>query len=250
MRFPWTDTPEETACNLAFGQLHQALMRWLTVDGRIHAETMMAAIGALAGFAAQRTLLAHMATDTAIRREMRLVTTASGTNYIFGEPLNQMFLTNDAAEGQRRLWPLAAGGALAAGLRVEELPELTGMFAHVSQSIGSDREGLPSTDKQPHMTPRDILQRTWPFAKSCLSGALPGMPAELGAPPIASWPAITAQIAARMIRDAATVLDPKTALTILMESAIFASKLDPASVDATEPALGGGASRPGSPERS
>src|SRR5215470_7347370 len=57
--FPWSDDRDSVvACNLAAGNLANNLPRRLTHDGRIHAETYIAAVGAIAGFAAQCSLLA------------------------------------------------------------------------------------------------------------------------------------------------------------------------------------------------
>ena len=58
-RFPWSGTPAFAECNFAFGHLVQNLPRRLTVDGRVHAETYISAVGAIAGYAAQRTLFAE-----------------------------------------------------------------------------------------------------------------------------------------------------------------------------------------------
>jgi hypothetical protein len=58
--FPWKDDAKNfIGCNFAYGDLMNNLPRFLTVEGRIHAETFVAASGAIAGFAAQQTLLAQ-----------------------------------------------------------------------------------------------------------------------------------------------------------------------------------------------
>jgi hypothetical protein len=52
---PWkNDVTNYTGCNFAYADLTMHLPRLLTVDGRLHAETFVAASGAIAGFAAQR----------------------------------------------------------------------------------------------------------------------------------------------------------------------------------------------------
>ena len=43
--FPWTGDPSEVACNLACGSLGHGLAAQLTVEGRLHAETYVAAAG-------------------------------------------------------------------------------------------------------------------------------------------------------------------------------------------------------------
>jgi hypothetical protein len=59
VEWPWQKTPDFVACNFALGHLVENLRRRLIVDGRIHAETYISAVGAIAGYAAQRTLFAE-----------------------------------------------------------------------------------------------------------------------------------------------------------------------------------------------
>lgn len=59
-QFPWMNDGENfIGCNYAFADLINNLPRLLTIEGKIHAETFVAACGAIAGFAAQQTLLAQ-----------------------------------------------------------------------------------------------------------------------------------------------------------------------------------------------
>ncbi len=240
-QYPWTGQPDEVACNLALGHLYHNLKLRLTIDGRIHAETLVAAAGAVAGFAAQRALFARIAAtrDEAVLGQLQLVTTASGATYVFGEPLNQSLFGHSDEEARERLWPHAAGGAVAAGLAAAQLPDLSAMFAHVSRVLGGENEGLPSVPQRPHLPARELLKGVWPVAKMCFTGSLPG--SEVGARfgPVSRrfWPAIAAHAAGSLIREVGPVLDPASALVIAMESAIYASKLDPATIDPAEPAL-------------
>ncbi len=57
--FPWSGYPSSTACNLAAGDLANNLASHLTIDGRVHAETYVAASGTIAGFASQVFTLCH-----------------------------------------------------------------------------------------------------------------------------------------------------------------------------------------------
>jgi hypothetical protein len=58
-KFPWDGDASSIACNLAAGNLANSLAAWMEHDGRIHAETYVAAAGAIAGYAAQRSLMAQ-----------------------------------------------------------------------------------------------------------------------------------------------------------------------------------------------
>src|SRR6266700_1496809 len=56
IQYPWAGTDDEIVVNLAIGSLRDSLMRWLTTERGVHAETLLVSIGAIAGFAAQRAV--------------------------------------------------------------------------------------------------------------------------------------------------------------------------------------------------
>src|SRR5215813_10444701 len=139
---PWKETPDEVACNFALGHLYPNLRGRLTVDGRIHAETYISALGAIAGYAAQRTLFAESPPVMGVN--INLVGAASGDQYWFGDTLNDMLVPKTDAKANRCVWSLAAGGAVSGGLQVEQVPELGAMFKHVASTIGGANEGKSS----------------------------------------------------------------------------------------------------------
>ncbi|AMP00036.1 hypothetical protein CAter282_2172 [Collimonas arenae] len=230
---PWKNTSCEMECNLAMGHLLMNLQPRLQVNGRVHAETYIAAVGAIAGYAAQRTLFAE--TPPVVGHNIHRVGTKSGEQYWFGDALNNMLMPKTEADGSRCLWSLAAGGALGAGLQPQQIPNLDAMFKHVVSTIGGANEGRSSVpaQHQAHFAARDLLKLVWPLALTCLSGKIPGAKREFGAAPIAWWSAITAQASNRPIQDVKQVLAPDVALTLLMESAIYCSKLDQSSIEST-----------------
>ncbi len=234
-KFPWDGQPDYAACNFALGHLIQYVEKRLTLEGRIHAETLLAAIGAIAGFSALRALMAHLAEtkDPAIAGQLNIVQSNSGAKYFIGEPINRTLIPAAAGEAGRKLWSLAAGGAVAAGLDRTKLPEVGPMFAHVTQNLGGEREGRPSLPKehQPIMPAGELLLLVWPLALMSFTGRFPGAPREFGVAGIQNWPAISARAANTFIQKVKNVLEPSIALTIVMESAIYASKLDPEPID-------------------
>ncbi len=135
-QYPWDGQPDYAACNFAGGHLIRNLERRLTIDGRVHAETIVAAIGTIAGFSALRALMADLAAtrDPAIAGQLNILQSESGAKYYFGEPINRMLFPVSADEANRKLWSLAAGGAVLAGLDRSQLPELGPMFTHVTQN--------------------------------------------------------------------------------------------------------------------
>jgi hypothetical protein len=138
-------------------------------------------------------------------------------------------------EGNRCVWSLAAGGAASAGLLPQRMPSLGAMFKHVASTIGGANEGKSSVPAkhQAQLPARDVLKAVWPMAVMCFSGKFPGASREYGAAPVAWWSAIAAQASSRPIQDVKSVLPPDIALTLLMESAIYCSKLDQSKVEGT-----------------
>jgi hypothetical protein len=85
------------------------------------------------------------------------------------------------------------------------------------------------------MTGRETLQIVWPLAMDCFHGrlhdAFPHRPTAMR-----RWPAIAGCVAGELIQRTAGILHPRIGLIIVMESAIYASKIRPASVYALVPA--------------
>jgi hypothetical protein len=233
---PWEWEEDSSDCHSAAANLLTALPRRLTLDGVVHAETCLAAIGAIAGLAAQRALFQHLTDldDKATLKLIRSGKTRTGIEYFSGDPLNRMLVPAPDAKTSG-VWPLAATGALKAGLPVQHLPDVGEMFAHVARGLAHDGEGRPSIpDHQPHMTGRETLQIVWPVAMDCFHGRAPdAFPHSPTA--IRRWPAIAGFIAGELIQKTAGILHPRTGLIIVMESAIYASKIRPGSVYAPRP---------------
>jgi hypothetical protein len=230
---PWKNTPDAVACNFALGHLVGNLPRRLTIDGRIHAETYISAVGAIAGYAAQRTLFAENPPVMGVN--INRVGTASGEQYWFGDALNNMLVPKTNAEGNRCVWSLALGGAVGAGIQAQQVPKLEAMFKHVASTIGGPNEGKSSVPAkhQAQLPSRDLLKAVWPLAVMCFSGKFPGASREFGVAPVGLWSAIAAQASSRPVQDVKNVLPPDIALTLLMETAIYCSKLDHTKVEGT-----------------
>lgn len=235
---PWKHAPDEVAANLALADLINNLPRKLSVDGKIHAETLLAASGAIAGFTAQRSLMYRMSAEdiTAPMSGFQIVQTTSGGLFFFGDPLDQALVPQSPTDLDK-LWPLAGSGAIDAGLDPDDLPPLEPMFEYVAQTLGSNREGTTSIEGvQFQAATHALLKAVWPLAMMCFNGQVSGQ--ALNPPVIVTprWrPIIAAQAAARMIRDTAGLIPPRTALTIVMETAIYASKLAPALIEEQAP---------------
>jgi hypothetical protein len=195
-------------------------------EGRLHAETYVTASGAIAGYAAQRSLVAQYA--SASPPEMHVATTSSGDRYLLGDPLNNMLLAaKTQTEAAGRVWPRAAGAAVSAGLPMSAIPSKEDMFAHVVKSLGGPQEGRPSTGSghQPLAPVRQLLALYWPHVARLFAADFDDLHRQFGPVPPKWWCAVAAYATARPIIEVKDVLAPAIALTILMESAIYASKL-------------------------
>lgn len=229
--FPWAGQPDETACNLAFGNLIQSLPARLTQDGKLHAPTLMAAVGAVAGVAAQVSLLADVERMEKARKEEKLleVTLKDGRMFLYGDALNEMlYSVRDTTIARSRIWNMMVTAAVSKGLAEKDFPNVPAMFKHVSEGFGTDREGLPSTpaNAQPIAKVRDLLMLVGPVAFAALSGEMnKSTTGETMRANRKSWVAITAQAAGNMVLNASRIMPPAVCLTIAMESAIYASKM-------------------------
>src|SRR5262245_36085963 len=227
---PWpVSAPEYAVSNFALGDFINNLPRHLTVEGRVHAETLLAASGAVAGYAAQQTLFAEISSDAAAlqRHGFQILESKAGDQYYYGDVLNARLFAPGPEEAHERLWPLVAGAAVTCGLAPEALPKPEPMFAHVSRVIGSDTEGFPSlAEARPHLPAKELLKLIWPLALQCFNGELS---AKVLQPTMAvphRWrPAIAAIAANTFIRQVRSVLAPDKAVIVVFESAIYASKL-------------------------
>lgn len=228
---PWKGESDEVACNYALGHLVGNLPARLTIDGRIHAETYVSAVGAIAGYAAQKTLFAKAPPVMGVN--INRVGLASGEQYWFGDDLNNMLIPISNDDGNRCVWSLALGGAVGAGLPINRAPNLGKMFEHVASTLGSDKEGKSSvpSNHQAQLPARELLKAVWPLAIFCFSGKFPGANREYGVAPVAWWSAIAAQASSKPIDDVKGVLPLDIAVTLLMESAIYCSKLDQSVVE-------------------
>jgi hypothetical protein len=195
---------------------------------------------AIAGFAAQQALLLQKqnfsieALNESFPNDgLFIVRSPRGDRYIYGNPLKEMVFCKDKTPTQitARLWEWAATGAISAGLDKSEMPDTLTMWENVNRSIQGGMEGMPSVPEEhwPHLAPAQLLERLWLIAKQLLLGKGSGAKAPPGIVVVEPhwWPSITGMVTSAVIRQVNTVLDPRMALLIAMETAIFTLKVDP-----------------------
>ena len=224
--------------NLAIGNLRENLLQAMSTERGIHAETLMAAIGALAGFAAQNAALDRAAAVTLAGESLEqysviLVDTKTGERHLVGEWINEP-LFESRGDGSFPLWGFIAAAAQDGGAALDRLADIREMAGHVAGSLGGPDYGKlrAPAGHTPGMQPNDLLAHLWP-----LLGQIIRLPApqsiEEREPPLSEmhWPVIISIVAGQYLRMIKDVLAPQIAFALCMESAVISSKLDPERIE-------------------
>jgi hypothetical protein len=190
------------------------LKLFLDRQGQIQGGDFISIVAALGGFAAQQAVwrcliepAQHNAGDYLVR-----VRTKQGDTLYFGDATN-VFLTS--THGRLSFYALAAGGVPS-----DQLPDLGEIFRYVSSMLEPNFAAvrLPTAHGK-FLPPRAALDTHWGWVEKALLGS--GHPAS-------EWPAILGFVSQWVIRGAATSnLPTPLGLKLLMETAIFMSKVDP-----------------------
>jgi hypothetical protein len=192
----------------------EQLLRAMKNDqGGVHAESLLCALGALAGYACQASLRADaLAKGLPEQAYLTQVDTRDGKKFFFGDALNKPL-----AESALSVWNVAAGAARQAGCAT--VPDLAEIFRHSSQVVGSPDFGVPRLPAG-HPTgdmPINYVRAFWP-------ALLPEVTKYCATPDL--WPVVFALAIVHAITVARSTLDPCVGLTIVMESAVPMSKID------------------------
>ena len=198
-------------------EIYQRLINGMKDERGVHIESLLCALGALAGYSCQADLRAQ-----AVAKEMpetspfHTVETKDGKKYFFGDPLN-----NPLAEAQYSVWGLAAGAAQQAGCK--EFPDLNEIFKHTSTVLGTPEFGIPRIpdDHKPGDTPINYLKMLWPALFPTIKHFCPNP---------ADWPILYGLAIQEAIATGKAIIAPELALKIVMESAIPMSKVDLANI--------------------
>ncbi|MBA4099069.1 MAG: hypothetical protein C0484_20180 [Rhodospirillum sp.] len=195
------------------------LMRELKDQRGIHCETLLTAIGALAGYAAQQALWEGMVKPgkLAIAEAFKVMETPSGATYFFGDTLDSLLVSMEPKHVS--VWKIVAGGVLAAG--GEHLPNTNDLLRHCAATAGTSAFGLPRLpdDHLPSILPRAAVERFWPGARLLLSLADP-----------LQWPLLMAHAAQKLMLAMKGSIAPDLAVKIVMEAAVPMSRVDPTTV--------------------
>ena len=194
-------------------ELAQRMLEAMKTERGVHVESILGALGSLAGYACQASVRARARAEgldeTAhfMRAEC-----ADGKTYFFGDDLNKPL-----AEDQYSVWGVAAGGAQAAGCR--DIPTPDDVFAHVAATVGGPEFGLPRLPEghPVHDTPLNYVEAFWPKVFPMISKFCP-------APE--HWPLLLGLAIQEVMSLSKGALDPCVSLKIVMECAVPMSKID------------------------
>jgi hypothetical protein len=238
-KLPW-DPKGTPAANLAMLHVETLLMNALKTERGVHVETLLTAVGALVGFAAQHAIWESIIKPGKLPAEAALVhaQTKDGVTYYFGDLLNSYLVPQRvqyAPPDNLTLYAFVAGAVVQAGKRQIDNTELGEIFAHTARTIGGPDFGIPRlpADHHPHLMPREALNKLWPATKQALQFRDPklvGKDGEFTPRPPEDWPMIIGIVAQRLIDKTKAALDPRLGMQIVFEAAIPMSKIDPTTV--------------------
>lgn len=229
-RFPWE--PESVnRVNLATAALRQLLLQKIPAKGA-HAQSLLVAAGALVGFAAQNSALEQgelltRRRDLVAPESLMLRQSKTGQRFLAGRWINAPLLL-----GYGHGFPLqrfVVQAAAAAGVKRNQFPDYWELERQVAKSAaegGFDR--LDASDGRAALArPQDLLRVLWPTVRRVL---IAPMPLEVADEPVlneAHWPIALSVVAARLMTQTKSAVDPRLGAGLVMEAAIIASKLDP-----------------------
>lgn len=192
------------------------LLNGMKSERGVHVESLLTALGAIAGFACQMGVRAESETK-GVAPPFTVVTTSDGRNLYYGDALNAPL-----AEGRYSIWSLCAGAAQHLGA---QLPDVREIFQHATASAGTPAFGTPRFPGEGRAgdLPINYVRAIWPSVRTILAELCFG-PSE--------WPIAAGLAAQEAILMAKATIDPGAAVKIVMESAIPMSKIDPREVGA------------------
>jgi hypothetical protein len=207
------------------------LIAWLSDElregRRVELESVLCALGALAGYAAQQAIRETMVKSGRLTLDQAFVVieTRSGEWFFFGDLLNAVLGAQEgSAAGSRNssrhtIWRIISDAGHQAG--AISLPDITDIVKHCAATVGTVDFGLPRLPDvhMPAVLPREAVSRFWQPTLRRLNGAGP-----------MSWPLHLAMAAHKLIIDMKDTIRPDIAVRIVMEAAVPMSKIDPVTV--------------------
>ena len=195
-------------------EIFQRLMAGMKKDGVVHIDSLLVALGSLAGYACQAGLRAQATAKGEPESSVLLVAggTSDGRKYYFGEQLNKRL-----AESATSVWSLSAGAAQAAGCTI--FPDLHEIFKRVSGAVGTADFGTPCfpAGHSSRDIPLNYVRAMWPVLLPIIQKFCPDPE---------HWSILLSLSIQEAIAAGKTVIEPHIALVLVIEAAIPMSKVD------------------------
>lgn len=195
-------------------EIASKLFQAMSTEKGIHLESLLSALGALAGYACQISVReAYVVQLKRPEKEVFIVVHSkqNDTTYYFGDLLNRPL-----AESRYSIWSLASGATQKLGL--QELIDLHEIFKHVTDTLGSANFGVPRIDSahQAKETPLNYVIFLWPQLFP-LAQSFCKQPSD--------WPIAFGVAIQEILYASKDLISPDLALSIVMESAVPMSKI-------------------------
>jgi hypothetical protein len=181
-------------------------------DSRLHARSLLCALGAVAGHACQASVRAQaVAAGKGPDSPFRAIEGEDGRTYLSGNAI-----TRALVEERMSLWNLAVAAARHNGAR--SLPDLEEILEYNDSVVGTRKFGLPRlpVDHPVSGSPAGFAKQSWPAVQASLN--------EL-APDPKLWPIAAGLAVQEAIADTKQIVSPEIAVRIVMESAIPVSRI-------------------------
>jgi len=196
-------------------EVAQRLIDALKGERGVHVETLLACIGSLGGYACHMAIRDVLVKSGKVKEAEAFVVVggADGRKYYFGDLVNRPLVEDPVS-----FWALVGGAAQ--HLDGDGLPDVKGIFQHVSSTVGGDEFGIPQVPEQhkPGDTPLNLVRVLWP--------ALLPLVDSFCASPV-ERPYLFGISAQEVIEMGKDVIAPGVAARLIMECAVPMSKIGP-----------------------
>lgn len=180
----------------------------------VHIQSLLCALGSLAGYSCQASIRSEFIEKNGLEEKevFNVVKCNDGSTYYFGDNINKPL-----ADGEHSVWSLTAG--VAAHLGLKEFIDLGDIFKYVARTVGSSEFGIPRVTEHDRAgdTPINYVKGLWTVF-------LPMIKKYCATPN--EWPILFGLAVQETMLFGKDVIDSKTALSIVMESAVPMSKID------------------------
>jgi hypothetical protein len=139
-------------------ELASQLLREINKDKKVHVESLLAALGSLAGYSCHEACRTEFIVSGK-HQENEIFTIVGGNDgmqYYFGDLPNKPL-----AEGQMSIWALIVG--IVEHLGEKNVPDVKTIFSHVSKTVGGSEFGVPNVPEQhkPNDLPLNYVKLLW-----------------------------------------------------------------------------------------